>query len=240
MVVQIYYIKGLLLCQIVVLTSGRSAGTRSCVRGSQQIAICIRLSRTARISRAMSGSIAMGSMRAALLPRFSTNAMGDIRLWSVHIMRVWIAWILPNAIAAGGTPLLLQNGYGNGWKSIAVTANIDRVVFLWGLDRENRCGTRIFEETAADQKCIKSSTKNSFFLVTKYGQNTDKKHYFFSTKTVSKPCRKPALWCKQKTIKMQAISEGCLCQTVGKVLMWDVHSTGRVMGFIFGARGLPD
>lgn len=130
LVVQIYYIKGLALCQIVVLTSGRSSGTRSCVRGSQQIAICIRLSRTARISRAMSGSIAMGSMRAALLPRFSTNAMGDIRLWSVHIMLVWIAWILPNAIAAGGTPLLLQNGYGNGWKSIAVTDNIDGTVFL--------------------------------------------------------------------------------------------------------------
>ena len=80
LVVQIYYIKGLLLCQIVVLTSGRSAGTRSCVRGSQQIAICIRLSQTARISRAMSGSIAMGSMRAALLPKFSMNAMVDTRL----------------------------------------------------------------------------------------------------------------------------------------------------------------
>ena len=78
----------------------------------------------------MSGSIAMGSMRAALLPRFSTNAMGDIRLWSVHIMLVWIAWILPNAIAAGGTPLLLQNGYGNGWKAIVVTDNIDGTVFL--------------------------------------------------------------------------------------------------------------
>ena len=134
LVVQIYYIKGLVLCQIVVLTSGRSAGTRSCVRGSQQIAICIRLSRTARISRAMSGSIAMGSMRAALLPRFSMNAMGDIQLWSVRIMPVWIAWMLPNAIAAGGTPLLLRNGYGNGWKSIAVTDNIDCVVFFRGSD----------------------------------------------------------------------------------------------------------
>jgi hypothetical protein len=45
-------------------------------------------------------------------------------------MLVWIAWILPNAIAAGGTPLLLQNGYGNGWKSIAVTDNMDGAVFL--------------------------------------------------------------------------------------------------------------
>ena len=76
----------------------------------------------------------MGSMRAVLLPRFSTNAMGDIRLWSVHIMLVWIAWILPNAIAAGGTPLLLRNGYGNGWKSIAVTDNFDCVVFFRGSD----------------------------------------------------------------------------------------------------------
>jgi hypothetical protein len=78
----------------------------------------------------MSGSIAMGSMRAALLPRFSANAMGDIRLRSARIMPVWIAWILPNAITAGGIPLLLRNGYGNGWKSIAVTDNMDGVVFL--------------------------------------------------------------------------------------------------------------
>ena len=144
LVVQIYYIKGLVLCQIVVLTSGRSAGTRSCVRGSQQIAICIRLSQAARISRAMSGSIAMGSMRAALLPRFSMNAMGDIRLWSVHIMLVWIAWILPNAIAAGGTPLLLQNGYGNGWKSMVEPHNIGGVVIRSAADAENHCGTRLF------------------------------------------------------------------------------------------------
>jgi hypothetical protein len=82
----------------------------------------------------MSGSIAMGSMRAALLPRFSMNAMGDIRLWSVRIMTVWIAWILPNATAAGGTLLLLRNGYGNGWKSIAATDNIGCVVFLRGSD----------------------------------------------------------------------------------------------------------
>ena len=82
----------------------------------------------------MSESIAMGSMRAALLPRFSMNAMGDIRLWSVRIMPVWIAWILPNAIAAGGTLLLLRNGYGNGWKAIAVTDNIGCVVFLQGSD----------------------------------------------------------------------------------------------------------
>lgn len=76
----------------------------------------------------------MGSMRAALLPRFSMNAMGDIQLWSVRIMPVWIAWMLPNAIAAGGTPLLLRNGCGNGWKSIAVTDNIDCVVFFRGSD----------------------------------------------------------------------------------------------------------
>ena len=82
----------------------------------------------------MSGSIAMGYMRAALLPRFSMNAMGDIRLRSVRIMPVWIAWILPNAIAAGGTLLLLRNGYGNGWKAIAVTDNIGCVVFLQGSD----------------------------------------------------------------------------------------------------------
>ena len=78
LVVQIYYIKGLVLCQIVVLTSGRSAGTRSCVRGSQQIAICIRLSRTARISRDMCGTIAMDSIQAVLLPKSSMNAMGNI------------------------------------------------------------------------------------------------------------------------------------------------------------------
>lgn len=130
MVVQIYYIKGLVLCQIVVLTSGRSAGIKSCVRGSQQIAICIRLSRTARISRAMSGSIAMGSMRAALLPRLSMNAMEGTRQQSAHIMPVWIAWILPNAMAADGIRWLLRNGYGNGWKSIVVTDNIDGAVFL--------------------------------------------------------------------------------------------------------------
>ena len=72
----------------------------------------------------------MGYMRAALLPRFSMNAMGDIRLRSVRTMPVWIAWILPNAIAAGGIPLLLRNGYGNGWNCIAVTDNIDGTVFL--------------------------------------------------------------------------------------------------------------
>jgi hypothetical protein len=49
-------------------------------------------------------------------------------------MPVWIAWILPNAIAAGGTLLLLRNGYGNGWKAIAVTDNIGCVVFLQGSD----------------------------------------------------------------------------------------------------------
>ena len=78
----------------------------------------------------MSGSIAMGSMRAALLPRFSMNAMGDIRLWSVHIMLVWIAWILPNAIGVAGILWLRQSVYGNGWKSIAVTDNMDGAVFL--------------------------------------------------------------------------------------------------------------
>lgn len=127
---QIYYIKGLVLCQIVVLTSGRSAGTRSCVRESQQNAICSRHLQAARISIAMSGTIAMGSMRAASLPKFSMNAMGGIRLWSARIMRAWIAWILPNAIAAAGIPWLLQNGFGNGWKSIAVTDNMDGAVFL--------------------------------------------------------------------------------------------------------------
>ena len=78
----------------------------------------------------MSGSIAMGSMRAALLPRFSMNAMGGIRLWSARIMPVWIAWMLPNAIDAGGILLLLRSGYRNGWKSIAVTDNMDGAVFL--------------------------------------------------------------------------------------------------------------
>lgn len=82
----------------------------------------------------MWGTIAMGSIQAALLPKFSMNAMGDIRLRSVRIMPVWIAWILPNAIAAGGIPLLLRNGYGNGWKYIAVTDNIDCAVFLRGSD----------------------------------------------------------------------------------------------------------
>ena len=88
LVVQIYYIKGLVLCQIFVLTSGRRAGTKSCVRGSQQIAICIRPSQTARISRAMCDTIAVDFMRAALLPKFSMNAMEDILLWSVLIMLV--------------------------------------------------------------------------------------------------------------------------------------------------------
>ena len=164
LVVQIYYIKGLVLCQIVVLTSGRSAGTRSCVRGSQQIAICIRLSRTARISRAMSGSIAMGSMRAALLPRFSTNAMGDIRLWSVHIMRVWIAWILPNAIGVAGILWLLLRGCGNGWKFMVEPHKIGGVVILRAGNGENHCGTRLFEIMGRIKSVSKVVQKTGFFL----------------------------------------------------------------------------
>ena len=170
LVVQINYIKGLVLCQIVVLTSGRSTGTRSCVRGSQQIAICIRLSRAARISRAMSGSIAMGSMRAALLPKSSMNAMGNIRLWSARIMPVWIAWILPNAMAADGIRWLRQSVYGNGWNCIAVTHRIGGAVFACASDGENHCGTRLLGNYAVEQKCIKSSTKNRLFVITKHGQ----------------------------------------------------------------------
>ena len=102
LVVQIYYIKGLVLCQIVVLTSGRSVGIELCARGSRKIAICTRHLQAARINRAMCGTIAMGSMRAALLPRFSMNAMGDIQLWSVRIMPVWIAWTIHNAIGVAG------------------------------------------------------------------------------------------------------------------------------------------
>lgn len=80
LVVQIYYIKGLVLCQIVVLISGRSAGIKSCVRVSRRIVICTRHSQEARISRDMCGTIAMGSIQAALLPKFSMNAMVDTRL----------------------------------------------------------------------------------------------------------------------------------------------------------------
>ena len=121
MVVHIYYIKGLVLCQTVVLTSGRSAGARSCVRGSRRIAICIRLLQTARIGRAMYGIIVMGSMRAALLPRFSMNAMEDIRLWSARIMPVWIAWILPNVMAVDGILWWRRRGCGDGWNYMVVT-----------------------------------------------------------------------------------------------------------------------
>ena len=144
MVVQIYYIKGLVLCQIVVLISWKSAGIKSCVKGSQGIVICTRHLQAARISRDMSGTIAMGSIQAALLPKFSMNAMVDTRLRSARIMPVWIAWILPNAIAAGGTPLLLQNGYGNGWKYMGESHKIGGVVILCAADAENYCGTRIF------------------------------------------------------------------------------------------------
>ena len=80
LVVQIYYIKGLVLCQIVVLISGRSAGTKSCVRVSRRIVICTRHSQAARISRDMCGTIAMGSIQAALWHKFSMNAMADTRL----------------------------------------------------------------------------------------------------------------------------------------------------------------
>ena len=130
LVVQIYYIKGLVLCQIVVLTSGRSAGTRSCVRGSQQIAICTRHSQAARVSRAMCGTIAMGSMQAAPLPKSSMNATVGTRLRSAYIMPVWIAWTIPNAIGVAGILWLLLRGYGNGWKSIAVTDNMVGAVLL--------------------------------------------------------------------------------------------------------------
>lgn len=170
LVVQIYYIKGLVLCQIVVLTSGRSAGTRSCVRGSQQIAICIRLSRTARISRAMSGSIAMGSMRAALLPKFSMNATVGTKPRSAHIMLVWIAWILPNAMAADGIRWLRQSVYGNGWNCIAVTHRIGGAVFACASDGQNHCGARLLGNYTVEQKYIKSSTKNRLFVITKHGQ----------------------------------------------------------------------
>ena len=51
---------------------------------------------------------------------------------------------------------------------------------------ENPCGTRLFGDSAADQKCIKSSTKNRLFVFTKHGQKVDKIHYFFCTKAVSK------------------------------------------------------
>lgn len=134
---QIYYIKGLVMCQIVVLTSGKSAGTRSCVRGSQQIAICIRLSQTARISRAMCGTIAMGSMQAAPLPKSSMNATVGTRLRSAYIMPVRIAWILPNAMAADGIRWLRQSVYGNGWNCIAVTHRIGGAVFACASDGEN-------------------------------------------------------------------------------------------------------
>ena len=80
MVVQIYYIKGLVLCQIVVLISGRSVGIKLCVRVSRRIVICTRYSQAARISRDMCGTIAMGSIQAALLPKSSMNAMVDTRL----------------------------------------------------------------------------------------------------------------------------------------------------------------
>ena len=88
LVVQIYYIKGLVLCQIVVLISGRRTGTRLCVREPRQIAICIKHLQVARISRIMSVTIAMGSMQNALLLKFSMNAMEDIRLRSACIMPV--------------------------------------------------------------------------------------------------------------------------------------------------------
>lgn len=167
---QIYYIKGLVLCQIVVLTSGRSAGIRSCVRGSQESAICTRHSQAARISRAMCGTIAMGSMQAAPLPKFSMNATVGTRPRSAHIMPVWIAWILPNAMAADGILLLLQSGYGNGWNCIAVTHRIGGAVFACASDGENHCGTRLLGNYSVEQKYIKSSTKNRLFVITKHGQ----------------------------------------------------------------------
>lgn len=78
----------------------------------------------------MCETIAMGFMRVALLLKFSMNAMADIRPLSVNIMMVWIAWILPNAITVDGILWLLQSGYGNGWKFIAVMRKIGGVLFL--------------------------------------------------------------------------------------------------------------
>ena len=170
LVVQIYYIKGLVLCQIVVLTSGRSSGIRSCVRGSQESAICTRHSQAARISRAMCGTIAMGSMQAAPLPKFSMNATVGTKPRFAHIMPVWIAWILPNAMAADGIRWLRQSVYGNGWNCIAVTHRIGGAVFACASDGENHCGTRLLGNYAVEQKCIKSSTKNRLFVITKHGQ----------------------------------------------------------------------
>ena len=54
------------------------------------------------------------------------------------------------------------------------------------------------------------------------------------------------LWLLQNDYKnggkytTQAVSEDNLWPQVGKVLMWDVHSTGKVMGRIFDVRGLSD
>lgn len=104
MVVQIYYIKGLVLCQIVVLTSWRIAGIKLCAMGSRKISIFTRHSQTVKISKNMSRTIAMGFMRAALLLRFSMSVMENIQPINANIMPVWIVWMLANAIAADGVP----------------------------------------------------------------------------------------------------------------------------------------
>lgn len=51
---------------------------------------------------------------------------------------------------------------------------IGGVVILRAGDGENHCGTRLFQDYGADQKCIKSSTKNRLFVFTKHGQKVDK------------------------------------------------------------------
>lgn len=171
LVVQIYYIKGLVLCQIVVLTSGRSAGIKSCVRGSQESAICTRHSQAARISRAMCGTIAMGSMQAAPLPKFSMNATVGTRPRSAHIMPVWIAWILPNAMAVDGIRWLRQSVYGNGWNCIAVTHRIGGAVFACASDGENHCGTSLLGNYAVEQKRVKTVPKTGIIVQAKAQQN---------------------------------------------------------------------
>ena len=116
MVVQMYYIKGLVLCQIVVLISVKKSKERLCVRESMLVLICIRLSQAARRGRDMYVTIAMGSIQAALLLKSSMNIMVGTRPRYAHIMPVWIAWTIPNAIGVAGILWWQRRGYGNGWK----------------------------------------------------------------------------------------------------------------------------
>ena len=102
------------------------------------------------------------------------NATVGTRPRSAYIMPVWIAWILPNAMAADGIRWLRQSVYGNGWNCIAVTHRIGGAVFARASDGENHCGTRLLGNYAVEQKCIKSSTKNRLFVITKHGQNTSR------------------------------------------------------------------